>query len=239
KVFMSHPKKARLSWILVVVLRPRESSNRRNEIVAGKSGSFPGAEAHRIEDEPDDEDDSPIPGFRFKEYVIDAGSGSRIRPAVAGPILLLFGGQLGDLPLPSPPHSLYKHHPKSLHKSLSIRHFERQLAGILPPASQLSLKRINGAEGHFCCRVDIRNDRLQLQEIFPSTLFVSFGVRLVTHDATIPQPGVLSRNSISFARQTPAQLADLQHPGGKAQSGSQATHLCLGHALAFLDSLLN
>src|SRR5262249_27671315 len=41
-------------------------SNRRKEIVAGKSGSFPGAEAHRIEDEPNDEDDSPIPGFRLK-----------------------------------------------------------------------------------------------------------------------------------------------------------------------------
>jgi hypothetical protein len=29
--------------------------------------------------------------FDFKEYVIDAGSGSRIRPATARPILLLFG----------------------------------------------------------------------------------------------------------------------------------------------------
>jgi hypothetical protein len=28
--------------------------------------------------------------FDFKEYVPDAGSGSRIRPAAAGPILLLF-----------------------------------------------------------------------------------------------------------------------------------------------------
>jgi hypothetical protein len=28
--------------------------------------------------------------MRVKEYLIDAGSGSRIRPAAAGPILLLF-----------------------------------------------------------------------------------------------------------------------------------------------------
>ena len=39
----------------------------RNKIVAGKSGSFRGAKAHRIEDEHDheDEDDSQISGFRL------------------------------------------------------------------------------------------------------------------------------------------------------------------------------
>src|SRR5262249_12304127 len=46
--------------------------------------------------------------FDFKEYVIDAGSGSRIRPATAGPILLLFGD-------------------KNFQVYVSILHFENRL----------------------------------------------------------------------------------------------------------------
>jgi hypothetical protein len=46
--------------VLLVVLEIPDISplNRRNKIVAGKSGSFPGAKAHLIEDEHEDEDDS-------------------------------------------------------------------------------------------------------------------------------------------------------------------------------------
>ena len=100
------------------------------------------------------------------------------------------------------------------------------------PAFQLSLKGVNGAKSHLCCSVDIRNDRLQLQEIFPSTLFVSFGVGFVAHDATYRDlayrlahkcdvaaskmdPLLATRDYWGLARVFHKKCG-LKHPGGQA-----------------------
>src|ERR1700732_5183303 len=54
---------------------------------------------------------------------------------------------------------------------------------------QLPVKGIHLTKRHFCGSVDIGYARLQLQEILPSTLFISLGVRFVAHKATILRSG--------------------------------------------------